>query len=329
MSEVDVITVPDFSGPAAPRFELRALLFLGAWMRHRGTSRSWPLHLACIGEPPASVRRLAALAGASITTHEPMPPPHFPTSNKLRGLEITPAADRFLLLDTDVLILGDLDPLAQMVGGGIGVGPARFNLLSEPVWRRIFDCVGGRYPVASGLPLYYSSGELMAPWSLRLGAVWREHVRQILEALADDPVSGDWKWQRHAEQYGLATTIEALGQRGVPVTVIPPDFRARPYMLMARTITWIEVALFHYVKVFNPDQESVEGVGTLLYGRRFAGIRQWLASRLGLRAIRSPVFRLVEPARLCAFPEFYGQVHRIFRDHIARVLGSDPAGIPG
>ncbi len=312
MPAVDVITVPDFSGASSARFELRTLLFLCAWMRHRGASRSWPLHIACIGNPPESVRRLAALAGASLTSHEPMPPPFSSTGNKLQGLEIVPTAGRFLLLDTDVLVLRDLDPLAQEVGEGIGAGPARFNLLPEPIWRRIFDCVGGRYPVIAGPPPYYSSGEILAPWSLGLGSVWREHVRRILEAFAPDPLSGNWKWQRHAEQHGLATAIEAFRQRGIPVSMIPPPFRARPYMLLARTIRWRQVSLFHYVKMFGAEVESVEGVSRLLYGRRLAGARRWLAGRLGLRAIRSPVYRLVEPGRLRACGAFFDYVSRLF-----------------
>ncbi|MDI6772681.1 MAG: hypothetical protein QME77_08850 [bacterium] len=325
---MDVVTVADFAGPAAKRFELRALLFLGAWMRHQGTSRSWPLHLACIGNPPVSVRRLAALAGASVTVHEPAPPPHFATGNKLRGLEVAPTTDRFLLLDTDVLILGDLDPLAQMVGGGIGAGPARFNLLSEPIWRRVFDSVGGRYPVASGPPPYYNSGVLMAPWSLGLGGVWWEHVRRILQAFSADPLSGDWKWRRHAEQYGLATAIEGFRQQDISVTAIPPAFHARPYLLLERVVPWRDVALFHYVKVLTPEEETVEGIARLLYGRRLPRARRWLAGRLGLRAIRSPVFRLVAPDRLRAHPAFYEHVHQIFRDHIAPVIEVTTARSP-
>ena len=50
---IDVVTVPDFSGQAARTFEARTLLFLASWMANAGKARSWPLHLACIGQPPA------------------------------------------------------------------------------------------------------------------------------------------------------------------------------------------------------------------------------------------------------------------------------------
>ncbi|MDR7485186.1 MAG: hypothetical protein QN187_07625 [Armatimonadota bacterium] len=314
---VDVITVPDFTGPALPRFELRTLLFLGSWLRHRGASRTWPLHLACIGEPPASVRHLAALAGASVTVHAPMPEPYPATGNKLRGLEITPRSERFLLLDTDVLVLTDLDPLAGHVGDGIGAGPARFNLLSEATWRRIFDGVGVAYPTGGGVPPYFNSGVLMAPWALGLGPLWREHTRRVLEHFEGDPVTAHPKWSRHAEQHALATAVAALRLQGVRVVELPLPYQARPYLLTSGALRWRDVALFHYVKVFAPEQESVGDLSRLLYGRRLAGPRRWLAGRLGLRAVRSPLFRLVAPDRLRAYPAFYQHVHQIFRDYIA------------
>jgi hypothetical protein len=337
MSAADVITVPDFSGPAVPGFELRALLFLGAWIRHHGASRSWPLHLACIGEPPASVRRLAGMAGASVTVHPPMPAPFPETANKLRGLEIAPSSDRFLLLDTDTVVLKDLAPMARAVGDGIGVGPATFNHLPEPLWRRIYELVGVPYPGPTGtcwhaqwdlsahrpisppaleqclrMPPYYNSGVVMAPWSLHLGRLWKEHIERIVRGLDSAPVPAGTKWVRHSDQHGLATATEALRREGARVVTLPLPYQARPPLLHAGVLQWPEVALFHYVKVFRPYGETVAGVRDLLYGRRLSRLRRMVAGALGLRAIRSPAHRRMEERHLRVYNGFLGHVHRVF-----------------
>jgi hypothetical protein len=340
MSTVDVITVPDFTGPAAARFELRTLLFLGSWMLHRGASQSWPVHLACIGAPPASVRRLAAAAGASVTVHESMPAPFPGTSNKLRGLEIKPTADRFLLVDTDAMFLRDLEPVAQAVGNGIGVGPVTQNHYTESQWQRIYACVGVPYPGPVGtcwrarwdlnehrrlspeimdrclrMPPYYNGGVIMAAWSLDLGSMWREHLRLILRDLTDARVGVGDQWVRYSDQHGLATTVEALRLAGVGVQTLPLPYQVRPPLLVAGVMAWPEVALFHYVNVFRSLADSVDDTACLLYGHRLRAVRRMLAAVVGLRAVLSPVYRRVEPKRLRAYGPFFQQVHRIFKEH--------------
>lgn len=334
---LDVITVPDFSGPAADRFELRSLLFLGSWLRHRGQSRSWPLHLACIGEPPASVRRLAGVANASVTVHAPMPAPFPETANKLRGLEIAPSSGRFLLLDTDIVFLKDLAPMAHAVGEGIGLGPATFNHLPQPLWHWIYEQVGARYPGPTGtcwhaqwdlsahrpispsaleqclcMPPYHNSGVVMAPWALHLGRIWKEHIERIIGGLNGVPQPAGTKWLRHSDQHGLATAAEALRGEGAQVVVLPLPYQARPPLLHAGVLRWHEVALFHYVKVFRPYGETVAGVRDLLYGRRLTRLRRQLAGALGLMAIRPPAYRLMEERRLPVYNGFLEHVHRIF-----------------
>ncbi len=334
---VDVITVPDFAGPAAARFELRTLLFLGSWMRHRGTSRSWPLHLACIGAPPASVRRLAELAGVSITVHDPMPAPFPGTSNKLRGLEITPTAERFLLLDTDTVVLNDLEPMEGAVGDGIGVGPATANHVGEDDWRRIYTCVGAPFPGPTGtcwraqwdlspyrpaspelmarclrMPPYYNSGVVMAPWRIDLRSVWRRHLDLILSGSADELARRDPISIRRTDQFSLATAIETLRLSGARVETLPLAYQVRPPLLLSGVLTWADVALFHYVNMFRDYGESVTEVRGLLYGDRLQAIRRRLAGTAGLRAVRSPVFRRVQPDRLRAYGSFFEHVHRIF-----------------
>lgn len=334
---VDVIVVPDFSGSAAERFEVRTLLFLGSWLCHAGASRAWPLHLACIGAPPASVRRLAERAGASVTTHDPMPEPMPRTANKLRGLEVHPRTDRFLLLDADVLVLADLTPLAHAAGDAVATGPATFNHVPVPLWRRIYDAVGVPYPGPAGTcwharwdlsaherltpaeqeqcrqaPPYHNGGVVMAPWSSGLAGLWRRHLMRLLEAFAADPLASDAKWRRHGDQHALATAIEAVRREGMAVAALPLAFQARPPLLLAGVVRWRDVALFHYVKVLRPYGESVLGVRALLYGRVAQSLRRRRASARGLGAAVSPTLWRVPRRWRRGFGPFFDEVHRVF-----------------
>ncbi len=334
---IDVITVPDFTGSAAARFELRTLLFLGSWMLHEGASRSWPLHLVCIGSPPATVQRLAERAGASITVRGSLPAPYPGTSHKLLGLEITPTAGRFLLLDTDTVVLGDLEPMARAVGDAVGVGPATANHIDDGDWQRIYTCVGAPYPGPTGtcwqaqwdlsrhrpappelmarclrMPPYHNSGVVMAPWRIGLGAVWRKHLDLILKEFSSELASRDPIWIRRTDQFSLATAIETLRLSGARVETLPLAYQVRPPLLLSEILIWPDVALFHYVNVFRDYAESVAEVRGLLYGTRLQAMRRRLAGAAGLRAIRSPVFRRVQPDRLRAYKSFFEYVHRVF-----------------
>jgi hypothetical protein len=340
-SPVDVITVPDFTGEAAPRFELRTLLFLGAWVRHQGASRSWPVHLACIGDPPISVRRLAARARASITVHPPMPHPFPPTCNKQRGFEVAPTATRFLLLDTDTLVLRDLAPLADAVGSGIGIGPTTGNHFPAPVWRQVYRSVGVAYPQAAGtcwhaswnlsahkrispayreqcrlMPPYHNGGVVIGRWAHRLGDRWRAHGALIAPLAAEQPPEIRRAFLRHIDQLSLATATAALAQSGVPMIPLPLAYQVRPPLLRAAVVSWSDVALFHYARVLAPYGESVDGISRLLYGRRWHRVRRWLAGRFGLRAVHSPVHRVVDPLTVRTHEGFFEELRQIMRTHV-------------
>ena len=80
MQGIDVVTVPDFQWPASELFEVRTRLFLGSWLENAGAAREWPLHLACIGEPPPSVvvsaARIARGENILPRTHQRLPSLH-------------------------------------------------------------------------------------------------------------------------------------------------------------------------------------------------------------------------------------------------------------
>ncbi len=334
MGPVDVVTVADFDGPAAARFELRSLLFLDAWLRHVGASRAWPLHLVCIGDPPGPVRDLAAAAGASLTVHQPLLCSARRNTNKLRAFDIRPRTDRLLLLDVDVLILRDLSPLAALVGPGIGVGAATINYIPETTWRGIYAATGVPYPGPTGtcwcadrrlaahrglseeqlalclrMPPFFNSGVALVPWALDLGTRWWGHHRRIVEFLQGRSVPWLDGERVIDDEPALATAVEQLRQEGAVVATIPWAFHARPLLLRAGEIRWSEIALFHYHNALNPHAQTVGELEGLLYGDRLRSLRRRVAARLGLRAIRSPLYRRVPPQDLAAFDQFYAYLH--------------------
>jgi len=270
MRSFDVITVPDFSTGGTAVFEARTLVFLATWAERAGTSRGFPLHVACIGEPPSSVRRLAGRVGASVTVHEPLPlrPDHH-VGNKLRGLEVVPRTDHFLLLDVDIAILGDLAPLAEF-GDCISACPDDAPNVRLAEWRTIYEAVGlplpgpipplvheldlprfprkmmgyeaGNEQLDAMLP-YYNGGVVFAPWRSNLRDLWAENIRRIA-GLFDDR-TGFRKWIHHSDQAALAVSIAMLARDGLPFRRLPDAFNARWQHLYAGRPDPGEVAILH------------------------------------------------------------------------------------
>jgi hypothetical protein len=315
MPAVDVVTVPDFTGPAAPRFELRTLLFLGSWLSHQGASRAWTVHLACVGDPPVSVRRMAAFAGAEITRHAPVDPRWPRSCNKLRAFEIARGSPMFLLLDTDTLVLRDLAPLLGAVGDRTALGPATFNPVPEHMWRRIFELADAPYPGPAGsIPPYYNSGVVMGAWAHDLGARWTRHLDRLLSAADDAFWNQVPRSRRFADQYALATAAAALVASGGTVIHLPPQYHVRPPLLDAGAVSWRETALLHYPRMLVPYGETVETVAAWLYGARYGRVRRLLSRWLGLRVVRAPILRDQPRARRGWWGAFAQRVHAIVQE---------------
>lgn len=332
----DVVVVADFETASSPRFELHSFLFLAAWMTHQGASRAWPLHFACIGEPPRSVRLLADRAGASITVHPPLVFNALRTSNKLRAFDVRPLTPRLLLLDADVLVLDDLAPLVSTVGDGIGVGEATVNHLSEHTWQQIYRAVGIPYPGPTGtcwcadpalaslrglpeeqvarcrrMPPFFNSGVVVVPWALDLGTRWRSHLERTTAHFDASPDLWADPGRLPDDEHALATAVEQMRRDGVPVVTIPWRYHARPLLFRAGAVRRQDVALFHYHNALKPYARSVPDVERFLFGDRMRGLRRRAARRLGLWAVRSPVYRLVPPRDLEALGWFYELLHRL------------------
>lgn len=268
----DVVVVPDFMGEKASVFEGRTLFFLASWMENAGQARGFPLHLACIGEPPPSVRWLAAQANASITVHEPVRADRRGASNKLRGLEVQGREDCLLLLDVDVLVLSDITELSQM-GHCIAAAPACKARVPGQCWQKIYPALGIEPPTERIASIYgelgypylrkalsatqklelksmfpkYNSGVLWLPWNCELRAIWEDHIRKI--AALFDETDEAWKAVLSSDEPGLATAIEFLKSRGVPFTRLPDAFHAREPHIAMGALRVCDIKLFHAMRL--------------------------------------------------------------------------------
>jgi hypothetical protein len=266
----DVITVPDFSEGASAVFEARTLVFLATWLEHAGTSGGFPLHLACIGDPPPSVRRLAETCRADITVHQPLAlrRDHH-VGNKLRGLEIEPRTDRYLLLDVDVAILSDLAPLSRL-GTCVAACPDDAPNLTLADWRLIYDAIGmprprlirplvreldlPRFPrkmmgyeagdgQLDAMVPYFNGGVVFAPWSCGLRDLWERNIVRVADLF--DEELGFRKWIHNSDQAALAVSLAMLEADGWSVQRLPDAYNARWQHLYAGHPPLAEIAVLH------------------------------------------------------------------------------------
>lgn len=267
---LEVAVVSDFRPEVVRRFELRALFFLASWLENAGRARDFPLHMACIGEPPRSVRLLAERCHASVTIHEPVGADDTGMSNKMRGLEVASRGDSVLLLDSDFLVMSDFSELAGMTGC-VAAAPAARNRVPDRYWVRIYPALGLPVPeerMASvlmevGCPLvewteadtraaasmfpYHNGGAILSPGDSGLRTVWEDHIRRIARLIpADDPETEDIIG---SDQTALATSIAQLERQGIPFRRLPDVYNVRNIQFGAAAISPSEAKLYHAGKL--------------------------------------------------------------------------------
>ncbi len=266
MSAIDVVVVPDFRGGAARLFEARTLLFLGSWLEHAGSSRGWPLHLACIGEPPPSVRALAERAGALVSLFAELDP-RARYLNKLRGLEVEARSGRILLLDADTVVLRDLSP-ALALGDCFGVLLAATNRIPVAEWEEIYAAAGAktpaereqpliaqladrlpsgamREPFREAVPPHWNSGVILVPARSNLRAHWERAARLLAERFAG---------RRHVtvnDQPSLAVAGQLLRQEGTPYRPLPYALHGLDIFFAAGVLRHDETCIYHAKTFFR------------------------------------------------------------------------------
>lgn len=272
----DIVTVPDFSGAKRRLFEIRTLFFIAFWQEYGGRCRNFPLHLACIGEPPESVRRMAQQFGVRVTVHEPKVVNRGSTANKLRGFEVKRETDHLLLLDTDVMVMNDFSAIANY-HNVIAASLVFRDRLPEETWRKVYAIVGVPAPTervtlrrrsrreAAHPPTaaeasfpYYTSGVVSVPWSCPINELWAENLARMAQGYEAAP-GEDAHWVTHADQVGFTVTVEQLRQRGVPFRLLDEDLHCH-WSHLLDIVPLAECKLFHATHLFKGVEERITDV---------------------------------------------------------------------
>lgn len=336
----DVVVVPDFSGRASLGFEARMLYFLASWIESSGAMGHYPLHLACIGEPPATVRTLAARAGAILSQHAPAPAALGVYANKLRGFEAPLQTERLLLVDADILVMGDLTSLVDQVPpDAIAAAPSHSAIILPEMWRELYARLAlsppaatmpdfhrtlDMAPLAPGSGLYPSvnSGVLLAPRRGPLHALWLEHLAVLGEyrpawtpRLAPlDMLVGD--------EPALATALHVLRGQGVAIATLPDRYNGRWRHLYRRAPRMDELALFHMTSSFGHGATLPEKLAPRApdYQKKLARryYKRWL--RHSTSHARDAVTHLA-PA-LLELRRLAPRLQRLYDRHIRDVVGA-------
>lgn len=337
MQPFDVVVVPDFSGRASVTFEARTLYFLASWLEFAGESRAFPLHLACIGEPPASVKALAAKAGAHISRHESMGPTLGVFANKLRGFEAPLKTGRIFLLDVDIFILSDLVPLAKAISDdAIAATHSHSAIILGEMWEELYARLGLTPPPKNMMDFHitledgepsreaaiypsFSSGAILAPVGCGLHELWIEHLG----------VLGDFRerWTKKltplnmlvGDEPALATSLRVLESRGQKIEIMPDRFHGKWRHLYRRSPRLDEFAVFHMSSSFAAGTTLEEKLdpNRLFYERKLLrryGKRWLLHSRSPGEAVNMLIPATLELAR------FHGVMKRLYDTHIRDIV---------
>lgn len=270
----DVVIVPDFSGPQAGIFEQRTLLFLASWIVNAGNAVNFPLHVACIGEPPSTVKKLAEICNASVTVHEPLKISNSAYCNKLRGLEVTGKTEKVLLLDADIVVLADPSGLSDM-NDCIAASPASWCRIPEEYWHKICQSleilqspslvptISQRFvitrPRTSAFPVkdfqtsiisYFNSGVIMVPWKYGLRDFWERNITRISGIFNETDIY--WQEIKHfIDQIGLSTVISFYQKKECCFFQLPDAYNSQPLYLFAGALRAQDIKLFHAFHLFR------------------------------------------------------------------------------
>lgn len=283
-AKFDVVIVPDFSGNARELFKIRTLFFLASWLEYGGFTKTFPLHIACIGSIPKSVYTLGKRCQAKFTQHQPLYEGGF--FNKLRGFEVKGLTETALLLDVDVLLLADISGLTNLLQqhNCISADVANDAHLSKCQWTQIYSALNLPCPQAQMTTLnreicvnmnnnlnynestatfpYYNSGILLFPWRCNLETTWKQHFVAITKILRTQAYLPNEKILI-MDQPALATAIMHLQSQGTQFCELPMAYHVRWQHIYARLVSIHEAKLFHAIGIFkNNNHNLIQAIDT-------------------------------------------------------------------
>ncbi|HAA71494.1 MAG: hypothetical protein CMJ70_13345 [Planctomycetaceae bacterium] len=314
-AQVDVVTVVDFRSAHASRYEAQVLLFMASWIQNTGRCRANPLHIAYLGDVPASVTRMARVVSAQL---HPVTPMHWRTDhfvgNKLRGLEVPAETDHILLLDTDLLFLGDFSEILRY-RGVLAASLDDHPKVSMELWRQIYAGFNEPLPAErrpcmlaeSRLPLtprawaryqvpkeelratlpYFNGGVVMVPTAWKLQTRWSNAYHKIAQVIEDLPARNRALW--HSDQAALAVAIQELRGEGKKVQTLPTEMHTRWRSLFANTIPLESIKLLHLTTFLHSLQGS-----RLTKPRLRAAVKDYFTAKMTRRMRRMAMGHLLE-----------------------------------
>jgi hypothetical protein len=338
----DLVIVPDFSGSAKLLFEVRSLYFLASWLEYSELVGEVPLHLACIGEPPESVRALARKCGGTISLHSPVASDLPVYANKLRGFEAPFESNRMLLLDVDILALSSVATIADVIpADAISAATSHGASLTSEMWSELYAALGLDTPVermsdfhltldvqrasagssmsATVFPSW-NSGVIMVPRESGLPALWQEHLRIVGE------FRQQWRGTKRpgnrpiTDEPAFATAVHALNARGESFFDLPDQFNGRWRHLYRRSPTMREFVLFHMTGSFTHGRDLEQKLDPHAWG-----YQKRLLARYGNRWLEHSESRLRDGIRYMA-PATLELLHlrsiltTLYRRHIRPVV---------
>lgn len=115
--------------------EARVLLFLASWIEltNAALRARFPLHLACVGEPPGSVQLLAAACGARLRVGAASP---------LLALEVDIETGRMLVVGNDTIALQPPDRWGRATAGAMLLLTPASKPLKGVDWPAIYAAAG-------------------------------------------------------------------------------------------------------------------------------------------------------------------------------------------
>ena len=241
-------------------FEARTLFFLASWIEASVHSCMPDLTLACIGNPPLRVVRLAEQAGADVEIGARAA--RGSTANKLRGLKVAGHDNPILLLDADILILGSLRELEDLPED-YAVARASRGIITERYWIEIYGGMGLTVPAAMIMPVegsegapaqpmfpYFNGGVVYSKRNASLAQTWERHLGWLFQRYAGD--QHPRRLVRDSDQVGLATAIHELCVgSGHSFSMLPDRFNVRPPHLRSGAFDMESTSILHLIGFFR------------------------------------------------------------------------------
>jgi hypothetical protein len=191
--------------------------------------------------------------------------PGYPIGNKISCVDVDVPADRVVFLDSDIVVLDDLDP-GRHFRGEFMAKPADVSHTfggDASHWSRIYALCGCPEPSRRVMPTvrgdlmwpYFNAGVIAVPAGSGFGREWADCSRRID---ADDSIPSR---RPHLDQIALPVAVARAGLRFTPL----PETLNYPAHLKPLPPRLPTVCHYHWPRVIAGEPRLLEALATLLH----------------------------------------------------------------